>query len=63
MRRSSRLPRLPQRGQFLLLIRCQDLIYLRHCRASDRRQLTNLATFAGCQLLDLSRVIGLDCRP
>ena len=63
MRRSSRLPRLPQRGQFLLLIRCQDLIDLRHRRASDRRQLTHLAAFGGRQLLDLRRVIGLHRRP
>ena len=63
MRRSSRLPRLSQRRQFLLLIRCQDLIDLRHRGASDRGQLTHLAAFGGRQLLDLRRVIGLNRRP
>ena len=45
MRRPARLPRLSKRRQFLLLIRCQDLINLGHRRSADRRQLTHLAAF------------------
>ena len=59
--------RLPQRRQLLLLVRRQDLIDLRHRRASDGRQLAHLAAFGARELLDLRRIIGLtaarnDCR-
>ncbi len=59
---TSGLSRLPQRSQLLLLVRRQDLINLRHGRASDGRKLAHLAAFGTRELLDLRLIIGLNGR-
>ena len=63
MRLPGRSMRLTQRLQFLQLIGRQDLIDLRHRRASDRRQLAYLAAFGLRELLDLRGIIGFHRSP